>query len=196
MGRAERVHPGSGGSRPGRLRPLAVAFRTGARAGDPRECSARSSGGVHDPRGDGDLGRAGPRRRDPARCGHLARPRPGGDRGCPEESGTRSGRMTQMKALVTGGAGFIGSNLVDALPTSETLPPDPISPYGVAKLAAERYCISFSRVYHSFETVALRYFNVFGPRQSPHSQYAAVVPLFIAAIDQGEPITIHGDGEQ
>ena len=82
------------------------------------------------------------------------------------------------------------------LPTSETMPPDPISPYGVAKLAAERYCISFSRVYHSFETVALRYFNVFGPRQSPHSQYAAVVPLFIAAIDQGEPITIHGDGEQ
>src|SRR5256884_4565593 len=82
------------------------------------------------------------------------------------------------------------------LPTSESTPPDPISPYGVAKLAAERYCISFSRVYHSFETVVLRYFNVFGPRQSPHSQYAAVVPLFIAAIDQGEPITIFGDGEQ
>ena len=68
---------------------------------------------------------------------------------------------------------------------SETTPPDPISPYGVAKLAAERYCISFSRVYESFETVVLRYFNVFGPRQSPHSQYAAVVPLFIAAIDSG-----------
>jgi UDP-glucose 4-epimerase len=82
------------------------------------------------------------------------------------------------------------------LPTVETTPPDPISPYGVAKLAAERYCISFSRVYESFETVVLRYFNVFGPRQSPHSQYAAVVPLFIAAIDQGEPVTIHGDGEQ
>ena len=82
------------------------------------------------------------------------------------------------------------------LPTAETTPPDPISPYGVAKLAAERYCISFSRVYESFETVVLRYFNVFGPRQSPHSQYAAVVPLFIAAIDQGAPVTIHGDGEQ
>ena len=82
------------------------------------------------------------------------------------------------------------------LPTLESTPPDPISPYGVAKLAAERYCISFSRVYHSFETVVLRYFNVFGPRQSPHSQYAAAVPLFIAAIDQGEPITIYGDGEQ
>ena len=82
------------------------------------------------------------------------------------------------------------------LPTSESTPPDPISPYGVAKLAAERYCISFGRVYDSFEPVVLRYFNVFGPRQSPYSQYAAVVPLFIAAIDQAEPVTIYGDGEQ
>jgi UDP-glucose 4-epimerase len=82
------------------------------------------------------------------------------------------------------------------LPTSESSPPDPISPYGVAKLAAERYCISFSRVYESFESVVLRYFNVFGPRQSPFSQYAAVVPLFVTLIDAGEPIEIHGDGEQ
>jgi nucleoside-diphosphate-sugar epimerase len=81
-------------------------------------------------------------------------------------------------------------------PTREDSPLDPISPYGVAKLAAERYCISFSRVYHSFETVVLRYFNVFGPRQSPTSQYAAVVPLFITAVAAGRPITIHGDGEQ
>ena len=79
---------------------------------------------------------------------------------------------------------------------ARTTPPDPISPYGVAKLAAERYCVSFSRVYHSFETVVLRYFNVFGPRQSPHSQYAAVVPLFLTAIARGEPVTIYGDGEQ
>jgi nucleoside-diphosphate-sugar epimerase len=82
------------------------------------------------------------------------------------------------------------------LPTPESTPLDPISPYGVAKLAAERYCISFGRVYDSFETVVLRYFNVFGPRQSPYSQYAAAIPLFIAAIDQGEPVTIYGDGEQ
>jgi UDP-glucose 4-epimerase len=82
------------------------------------------------------------------------------------------------------------------LPTGEATPPDPISPYGVAKLAAERYCVSFSRVYDSFETVVLRYFNVFGPRQSPFSQYAAVVPLFVTAIAQGEPVTIFGDGEQ
>ena len=82
------------------------------------------------------------------------------------------------------------------LPVTEGLPADPISPYGVAKLAAERYCVSFSRVYDSFETVALRYFNVFGPRQSPLSQYAAMVPLFITAIAAGEPVTIFGDGEQ
>jgi UDP-glucose 4-epimerase len=56
------------------------------------------------------------------------------------------------------------------LPVGEDLPPDPISPYGVAKLAAERYCVSFSRVYESFESVVVRYFNVFGPRQSPFSQ--------------------------
>ncbi len=82
------------------------------------------------------------------------------------------------------------------LPTLESTAPDPISPYGVAKLAAERYCISFSRVYESFETVVLRYFNVFGPRQSPFSQYAAAVPLFVTAIAAGEPVTIFGDGEQ
>jgi UDP-glucose 4-epimerase len=82
------------------------------------------------------------------------------------------------------------------LPLLESMAPDPISPYGVAKLAAERYCVSFSRVYHSFETVVLRYFNVFGPRQDPTSQYAAVVPLFVTAIAAGQPITIFDDGEQ
>jgi UDP-N-acetylglucosamine/UDP-N-acetyl-alpha-D-glucosaminouronate 4-epimerase len=80
-------------------------------------------------------------------------------------------------------------------PRVESQPPNPISPYAVAKLAAERFCVSFSRVY-GMETVALRYFNVFGPRQDPGSQYAAVVPLFIRAIADGEPVTIHGDGEQ
>ncbi|HEY3543695.1 MAG TPA: NAD-dependent epimerase/dehydratase family protein [Gaiellaceae bacterium] len=82
------------------------------------------------------------------------------------------------------------------LPTTEESPPDPLSPYGVAKLAAERYCISFSRVYESFESVVLRYFNVFGERQSPFSQYAAVVPLFVTAIAAGRPVSVHGDGEQ
>jgi len=82
------------------------------------------------------------------------------------------------------------------MPTTENSPSDPISPYGVAKLAAERYCISFSRVYPPFESVVLRYFNVFGPRQSPFSQYAAAVPLFITKIAAGEEIDVFGDGEQ
>jgi len=82
------------------------------------------------------------------------------------------------------------------LPVREDAAPDPLSPYGVAKLAAERYCVAFARVYESFETVVLRYFNVFGPRQSPHSQYAAVVPLFLTAIAADEPVVIYGDGEQ
>ena len=82
------------------------------------------------------------------------------------------------------------------LPVREDAAPDPISPYGVAKLAAERYCVSFSRVYEQFESVVVRYFNVFGPRQSPFSQYAAVIPLFITAIAADEPIRIEGDGEQ
>jgi UDP-glucose 4-epimerase len=81
------------------------------------------------------------------------------------------------------------------LPRVETQAPDPISPYAVAKLAAERFCTSFSRVY-GMEIVSLRYFNVFGPRQDPTSQYAAVVPRFIRAIATGEPVTIYGDGEQ
>jgi UDP-glucose 4-epimerase len=82
------------------------------------------------------------------------------------------------------------------LPVTEDMPPDPISPYGVAKLAAERYCVSFSRVYDSFESVVVRYFNVFGPRQSPFSQYAAVIPLFITAIAEDRAVTINGDGGQ
>ncbi len=81
------------------------------------------------------------------------------------------------------------------LPRVETEAPDPISPYAVAKLAAERFCTSFSRVY-GMEIVSLRYFNVFGPRQDPTSQYAAVVPRFIRAVADGEPVTVYGDGEQ
>jgi UDP-glucose 4-epimerase len=81
------------------------------------------------------------------------------------------------------------------LPRTESQAPDPISPYAVAKLAAERFCTSFSRVY-GMEIVSLRYFNVFGPRQDPTSQYAAVVPRFVRAIAAGDAVTIYGDGEQ
>lgn len=82
-----------------------------------------------------------------------------------------------------------------ALPRVESAFPDPISPYAVSKLAAERFCVGFSRVY-GIETIALRYFNVFGPNQDPSSQYAAAVPRFIAAIDAGLPVPIFGDGRQ
>jgi len=82
-----------------------------------------------------------------------------------------------------------------ALPKVEDQTPAPISPYAVAKLAAELYCRMFTRLY-GLETVSLRYFNVFGPKQSPESKYAAVVPLFIRAALRNEPIIIHGDGEQ
>jgi nucleoside-diphosphate-sugar epimerase len=98
------------------------------------------------------------------------------------------------RVVFSSSASVYGSSRV--MPTPESSPPDPVSPYGVAKLAAERYCVSFSRVYESFETVVLRYFNVFGPRQSPFSQYAAAVPLFITKIAAGDAIDVYGDGEQ
>jgi UDP-N-acetylglucosamine/UDP-N-acetyl-alpha-D-glucosaminouronate 4-epimerase len=81
------------------------------------------------------------------------------------------------------------------LPKHEGMTTLPISPYAVAKLAGEGYCRAFGEVY-GLETVAIRYFNVFGPRQDPRSQYAAVVPNFIAAMLRGDRPTIHGDGEQ
>jgi nucleoside-diphosphate-sugar epimerase len=81
------------------------------------------------------------------------------------------------------------------LPKREDMPTIPIAPYAVSKLAAENYGRSFYNVY-GLETVALRYFNIFGPRQDPLSQYAAVIPRFITAIlDGGQPL-IHGDGDQ
>jgi UDP-glucose 4-epimerase len=81
------------------------------------------------------------------------------------------------------------------LPKRESMRPIPISPYAVSKLAAENYCRSFYEVF-GLETIALRYFNVFGPRQDPQSQYAAVIPKFIWAFRHGEPPMIFGDGEQ
>lgn len=82
-----------------------------------------------------------------------------------------------------------------AVPTPETAPLDPESPYATAKASAELYCRNFWKLYR-LETVALRYFNVFGPRQSPGSPYAAVIPLFIAAVLEGRQPRIFGDGLQ
>jgi Nucleoside-diphosphate-sugar epimerases len=81
------------------------------------------------------------------------------------------------------------------LPKVEDMRPDPLSPYAVAKLVGEYYCRVFTRVY-GLETVALRYFNVFGPRQDPTSQYSGVISRFIAALMTGEQPVIFGDGEQ
>ena len=82
-----------------------------------------------------------------------------------------------------------------APPTPETAPLVPRSPYAVSKLAGEVYCRVFAEL-HGLETVSLRYFNVFGPRQRPDSQYAAVIPLFIDALRHGRPVEVHGDGLQ
>jgi nucleoside-diphosphate-sugar epimerase len=81
------------------------------------------------------------------------------------------------------------------LPKHEGMTPDPISPYAVAKLASERYMISFYRCY-GLETVALRYFNIFGPRQDPSSPYSGVLAKFITQMLGGKQPTIFGDGEQ
>jgi len=81
------------------------------------------------------------------------------------------------------------------LPKHEGMMLSPLSPYAVTKLAAEKYCSVFTKVY-GLETVALRYFNVFGPRQDPASQYSAVIPKFITAIMNNRKPTIYGDGEQ
>lgn len=81
------------------------------------------------------------------------------------------------------------------LPKAEQMLPDPLSPYAVAKLVGEYYCQVFTRVY-GLETVSLRYFNVFGPRQDPGSQYSGVVSRFISSLLSGERPVIYGDGEQ
>lgn len=81
------------------------------------------------------------------------------------------------------------------LPKLEDMPTNPLSPYAVQKLASEAYCRLFFTLY-GLETISLRYFNVFGPRQDPTSQYAAVVPAFITMLLRGEAPTIDGDGEQ
>jgi len=80
-------------------------------------------------------------------------------------------------------------------PKREDMRPRPLSPYAVAKLVGEYYCQVFTRTY-DLETVSLRYFNVFGPRQDPRSQYSGVISRFIFALQTGERPTIYGDGEQ
>ncbi len=82
-----------------------------------------------------------------------------------------------------------------ALPKEETMTPDPLSPYAVSKLAGEQYAKIFHALY-GLSTVSLRYFNVFGPRQDPTTQYAGVIAKFISCALEGKPYPVFGDGEQ
>jgi UDP-glucose 4-epimerase len=112
------------------------------------------------------------------------------------------GTLTVLKAASDAGVRrvvFASSSSVygsaSQAPVSETAAPKPRSPYAVSKLAGEHYCRVFTELY-GLETVALRYFNVYGPRQRPDSAYAAVIPLFIDALTTGESPVVHGDGKQ
>ena len=106
----------------------------------------------------------------------------------------RAARETGVRRVVYASSSSIYGDRPE-LPKREDQPPAPISPYAVSKLAGELYCAAWSRLY-GLETVGLRYFNVFGPRQDPASQYAAVIPRFIAWALVSEPLEVHGDGTQ
>jgi UDP-glucose 4-epimerase len=84
---------------------------------------------------------------------------------------------------------------VEVLPKVESMPVNPLSPYALQKWVGEYYCKLYHRLYR-LETISLRYFNVFGPAQDPHSEYSAVIPKFITAVLAKKPITVYGDGEQ
>ncbi len=102
-------------------------------------------------------------------------------------------RAGVKKLAFSSSAAIYGNSPV--MPKVETMSPEPTSPYGATKLEGERLCEQFT-LQGLLATVALRYFNVFGPRQNPRSQYAAAVPAFIERALRSEPLVIHGDGEQ
>ncbi|MEI8340202.1 MAG: NAD-dependent epimerase/dehydratase family protein [Verrucomicrobiota bacterium] len=104
-----------------------------------------------------------------------------------------SARAGVKKFCLSSSAAIYGDNPVT--PKVETMVPEPRSPYAVTKLDGEYYCAMFTRE-GRLQAVSLRYFNVFGPRQDPKSQYAAAVPIFIDRAIRNEPVTLHGDGEQ
>jgi nucleoside-diphosphate-sugar epimerase len=104
-------------------------------------------------------------------------------------------RKAGVRRLVYASSSSVYGELSPVLPKTEELPLLPKAPYGVSKLAAELYCRVFAQVY-GIETVSLRYFNVFGPRQHPDSEYAAVIPRFLRRMLAGQRPVIYGDGEQ
>jgi nucleoside-diphosphate-sugar epimerase len=99
-----------------------------------------------------------------------------------------------VRKVVFASSSSIYGDLEGLLKTEDMLP-KPLSPYAVSKLAGEKYCQVFTKLY-GLATVCLRYFNVFGPRQDPNSQYSAVIPKFIAAMKKGLAPVVYGDGEQ
>lgn len=102
-------------------------------------------------------------------------------------------RAGGVYTIVASSSSVYGAN--PTLPKSEDLTPRPLSPYAVAKLAAESYALAYQHVY-GLSTLAFRFFNVFGPLQAPGHAYAAVVPTFLDAAMRGVPLPVHGDGEQ
>jgi len=100
----------------------------------------------------------------------------------------------KVKRIVYASSSSIFGDL-ETLPKTEDMLPKPLSPYAVSKLAGEKYCQVFTKLY-GLETVSFRYYNVFGPRQDPTSQYSAVIPKFINIFKRGEVPTVFGDGEQ
>ena len=103
-------------------------------------------------------------------------------------------RLTGLKHFVYASSSSVYGDRPE-LPKREDQPPAPISPYAVSKAAGEQYAAVWHRLY-GVETVGLRYFNVFGPRQDPASEYAAVIPRFILWALRGQPLEVHGDGRQ
>ncbi|OFV92981.1 MAG: Vi polysaccharide biosynthesis protein VipB/TviC [Acidobacteria bacterium RIFCSPLOWO2_12_FULL_65_11] len=103
-------------------------------------------------------------------------------------------RDAGVKRLVYAGSSSAYGD-TPTLPKREDMPTNPLSPYALQKLVAEQYCQMFTRLY-GFETVTIRYFNVFGPRQDPSSPYSGVISLFSTALLEGRQPTIYGDGEQ
>jgi len=99
-----------------------------------------------------------------------------------------------VKRVVFASSSAIYGDAID-MPLKETTIAKPLSPYAVTKLAGEHYCRIFQEVY-GLETVSLRYFNVFGPGQDPRSEYGAVIPKFIKAVNMGKQPVVYGDGEQ
>jgi UDP-glucose 4-epimerase len=104
-------------------------------------------------------------------------------------------RKAKVKRLIFAASSSAYGEKAPGQAKVESMIPEPLSPYAVQKLACESYLRVFHKVY-GLETVALRYFNVFGPRQDPKSQYAAVIPNFVTAALAGRPATIYGDGLQ